>query len=110
MSAADYRDAGLVFPPEFIFGSATAAYQVEGAAAEDGRGPSIWDTFSHTPGKTWNGDSGDVAADHYHRLESDLDLMASLGLEAYRFSISWSRIQPSGRGPADEREIGRAHV
>jgi len=105
VSAADYRDAGLVFPPEFIFGSATAAYQVEGAAAEDGRGPSIWDTFSHTPGKTWNGDTGDVAADHYHRLESDLDLMASLGLEAYRFSISWSRIQPSGRGPADERGL-----
>jgi beta-glucosidase len=99
---ADYRDTGLVFPADFIFGSATAAYQIEGAAAEDGRGPSIWDTFSHTPGKTWNGDTGDVAADHYHRLESDLDLMASLGLEAYRFSISWSRIQPTGRGPANE--------
>jgi beta-glucosidase len=99
---ADYRDSGLVFPADFIFGSATAAYQIEGAAAEDGRGPSIWDTFSHTPGKTWNGDTGDVAADHYHRLESDLDLMASLGLEAYRFSISWSRIQPTGRGPANE--------
>jgi beta-glucosidase len=105
VSAADYRDAGLVFPPEFIFGSATASYQIEGAATEDGRGPSIWDTFSHTPGKTWNGDTGDVAADHYHRLESDLDLMASLGLEAYRFSISWSRIQPSGRGPANERGL-----
>jgi beta-glucosidase len=102
---ADYRDAGLRFAPGFIFGSATAAYQIEGAAAEDGRGPSIWDTFSHTPGKTWNGDTGDVAADHYHRLDGDLDLMAELGLEAYRFSISWSRIQPSGRGPADPRGL-----
>jgi len=95
----------LRFPTDFIFGSATAAYQIEGAAREDGRGPSIWDTFSHTPGKTWNGDTGDVAADHYHRLEDDLDLMASLGLEAYRFSISWSRIQPTGRGAAEQRGL-----
>jgi beta-glucosidase len=94
----DYRDSGLEFPADFILGSATAAYQVEGAVAEDGRGPSIWDTFSHTPGRTQNGDTGDVADDHYHRMESDLDLMASLGLEAYRFSISWSRIQPTGSG------------
>ena len=61
---ADYRDAGLEFPADFLFGSATASYQIEGAAAEDGRGPSIWDTFSHTPGKVWNGDTGDVADDH----------------------------------------------
>ena len=99
---ADYRDAGLVFPDDFLFGSATAAYQIEGAAQEDGRGPSIWDTFSHTPGKVWNGDTGDVACDHYHRLDADLDLMAELGLEAYRFSIAWPRIQPTGRGPANE--------
>ncbi|MET0932535.1 MAG: GH1 family beta-glucosidase [Mycetocola sp.] len=98
---ADYRDAGLEFPSDFLFGSATASYQVEGAATEDGRGPSIWDTFSHTPGKVWNGDTGDVAVDHYHRLEEDLDLMKSLGLEAYRFSIAWPRIQPTGRGPAN---------
>ncbi len=100
--SADYRDSGLTFPADFLFGSATASYQIEGAAREDGRGPSIWDTFSHTPGKVWNGDTGDTACDHYHRLEADLDLMAELGLEAYRFSIAWPRIQPSGRGPANE--------
>ncbi|MCC2594128.1 beta-glucosidase [Tessaracoccus sp. OS52] len=93
--------ADIEFPPGFVFGSATASYQVEGAAAEDGRGPSIWDTFSHTPGKVWNGDTGDVACDHYHRLDEDLDLMAELGLNAYRFSIAWPRIQPTGRGPAN---------
>jgi len=98
----DDPDAGLAFPDDFLFGSATAAYQIEGAATEDGRGPSIWDTFSHTPGKVWNGDTGDVADDHYHRLDADLDLMRDLGLEAYRFSIAWPRVQPTGRGPANE--------
>jgi beta-glucosidase len=92
-------------PADFVLGAATAAYQIEGAAHEDGRTPSIWDTFSHTPGRTWNGDTGDVAADHYHRLESDLDLMASLGLEAYRFSISWSRVQPGGRGDLNDAGV-----
>ncbi|GAA1878259.1 GH1 family beta-glucosidase [Asanoa iriomotensis] len=86
------------FPESFVWGSATAAYQIEGAATEDGRGPSIWDTFSHTPGKTLNGDTGDVAADHYHRWEEDLGHIASLGLDAYRFSISWPRVQPGGSG------------
>jgi len=94
----DYRDTGLEFAPEFLIGSATASYQIEGAVREDGRGPSIWDTFSHTPGKVWNGDTGDVADDHYHRWESDLDLMAELGLQSYRFSIAWPRIQPTGSG------------
>jgi beta-glucosidase len=94
----DYRDWGLEFPASFLLGSATASYQVEGAVAEDGRGPSIWDTFSHTPGRVVGGDTGDIADDHYHRLESDLDLMASLGLEAYRFSVAWPRIQPTGSG------------
>ncbi|PPF87874.1 beta-glucosidase [Subtercola sp. Z020] len=98
----DYRDGGLVFPPAFTFGSATASYQIEGAFDEDGRGPSIWDTFSKTPGKVFNGDTGDVADDHYHRLDEDLDLMASLNLQAYRFSIAWPRIQPTGRGPANQ--------
>jgi beta-glucosidase len=97
----DYRDSGLVFPDDFVFGSATAAYQIEGAVDEDGRGASIWDTFSRTPGAVENGDTGDVADDHYHRLEDDLDLIASLGLDAYRFSIAWPRIQPTGRGPAN---------
>ncbi len=100
--SADYRDSGLVFPGDFIFGSATASYQVEGAVTEDGRGQSIWDTFSHTPGRVVNGDTGDVADDHYHRVEADLDLMKSLNLDAYRFSIAWPRIQPTGRGPANQ--------
>ncbi|SEF00087.1 GH1 family beta-glucosidase [Ruania alba] len=86
------------FPPDFVWGSATAAYQVEGAAAEGGRGPSIWDVFSHTPGTTLNGDTGDVAIDHYHRMRADVALMAELGLGAYRFSVSWPRVQPGGRG------------
>jgi beta-glucosidase len=103
--ADDYRGSGLQFPDSFLFGSATASYQVEGAVNEDGRGPSIWDTFSHTPGRVLNGDTGDVADDHYHRLDEDLDLMASLNLDAYRFSIAWPRIQPTGRGPANPAGI-----
>ncbi|WP_344739549.1 GH1 family beta-glucosidase [Microbacterium awajiense] len=95
----------LAFPPDFTFGSATAAYQVEGAFDEDGRGPSIWDTFSKTPGKVWNADTGDVACDHYHRWEGDLDLMADLGLDAYRFSIAWPRIQPTGTGPVNQAGV-----
>ncbi|MEU8400233.1 GH1 family beta-glucosidase [Nonomuraea sp. NPDC048892] len=86
------------FPENFLWGTATAAYQVEGAWNEDGRGPSIWDTFSHTPGLVARGDTGDVACDHYHRLEEDLDLLGALGVGAYRFSISWPRVQPGGRG------------
>jgi beta-glucosidase len=86
------------FPESFVWGSATAAYQIEGAAHEDGRGPSIWDTYSHTPGRTLNGDTGDVAADHYHRWQEDLGHIAALGLDAYRFSISWPRVRPGGAG------------
>ncbi|MEV5327775.1 GH1 family beta-glucosidase [Nonomuraea sp. NPDC052634] len=89
------------FPDNFVWGTATAAYQVEGAWNEDGRGPSIWDTFSHTPGLVANGDTGDVACDHYHRLEEDLDLLAELRVGAYRFSISWPRVQPGGSGPVN---------
>ncbi|MDT0342659.1 GH1 family beta-glucosidase [Streptomyces litchfieldiae] len=95
----------LVFPPDFLWGSATAAYQIEGAAREDGRTPSIWDTFSRTPGKVHAGDTGDVACDHYHRWQEDIGLMAELGLRAYRFSVSWSRVQPTGRGPAVQRGL-----
>ena len=87
------------FPAGFVFGAATAAYQIEGAVAEGGRGPSIWDTFSHEQGRTRNGDNGDVACDHYHRWADDVDLMADLGLRGYRLSVSWARLQPSGRGP-----------
>jgi beta-glucosidase len=90
------------FPEGFVFGSATASYQIEGAVAEDGRRPSIWDVFSHTPGKTLGGDTGDVADDHYHRLDADLDLMQSLGLQAYRFSVAWPRVVPEGRGAVNE--------
>ena len=86
------------FPPDFAWGAATSAHQVEGAHDLDGRTPSIWDTFSHTPGRTLNGETGDVACDHYRRWESDLDLMRDLGLRAYRFSVSWSRVQPGGSG------------
>ncbi|MEV0848427.1 GH1 family beta-glucosidase [Streptomyces sp. NPDC049954] len=93
------------FPTGFLWGAATASYQVEGAATEDGRTPSIWDTFSHTPGKVRNGDTGDIAADHYHRFPEDVALMKELGLGAYRFSVSWSRVQPTGRGPAVERGL-----
>ena len=89
------------FPADFIWGTATAAYQIEGAAATDGRAPSIWDTFSKTPGKVKNGDTGDVACDHYHRYTADLELMKNLGFGAYRFSISWSRVIPNGRGPVN---------
>ncbi|SNS66340.1 beta-glucosidase [Actinomadura meyerae] len=84
------------FPQGFLWGAATAAYQIEGAAQEDGRAPSIWDTFSHTPGKVLDGDTGDVATDHYHRWEEDIATMAALGIGAYRFSISWSRVLPDG--------------
>jgi len=87
---------------DFTWGVATSAYQIEGAASADGRGPSIWDTFSHTAGKTTRGETGDVACDHYHRWPGDVALMASLGLEAYRFSISWSRVQPLGHGAWNE--------
>lgn len=101
----DYRGSGLTFPDGFLFGSATASYQIEGAATEDGRGPSIWDTFSHTPGRVVHGHTGDVACDHYHRLDEDLDLMQRLGLQSYRFSIAWPRIQADGTGPANERGL-----
>ncbi|MEU6460854.1 GH1 family beta-glucosidase [Streptomyces sp. NPDC046976] len=90
----------VTFPTDFLWGCATSAYQIEGAVREGGRTPSIWDTFSHTPGRTAGGDHGDIAVDHYHRYREDVALMADLGLNAYRFSVSWSRVQPTGRGPA----------
>ncbi|MEV6513854.1 GH1 family beta-glucosidase [Streptomyces sp. NPDC051642] len=90
----------LPFPPAFLWGAATSAYQIEGAVREGGRTPSIWDTFSHTPGRTAGGDHADITVDHYHRYRDDVALMADLGLTAYRFSVSWPRVQPTGRGPA----------
>ena len=84
------------FPTNFLFGAATAAYQIEGAAFEDGRTASIWDAFSRVPGAVIDGDNGDVACDHYHRYRDDVALMKELGLQTYRFSTSWSRVRPDG--------------
>jgi beta-glucosidase len=87
-----------VIPPGFLWGAATASYQIEGGVSEDGRGPSIWDTFTHTAGRILNGDTGDVSCDHYHRWRGDLALMRDLGLQAYRFSVAWPRVFPEGTG------------
>jgi beta-glucosidase len=92
----------LKFPENFLWGTATCAYQIEGAVNEDGRGESIWDVFSHTPEKIHNNDNGDVACDHYHRWQEDIQLMKSLGFKSYRFSIAWPRILPEGRGKINQ--------
>ncbi|MDX2119336.1 MAG: GH1 family beta-glucosidase [Planctomycetota bacterium] len=94
-----------MFPQGFIWGAAAASYQIEGAAKEDGRGPSVWDTFSHTPGKVVRGHTGDVACDHYHRMREDVALMKSLGLKAYRFSVAWPRVMPTGEGAINEKGL-----
>ncbi|MGI8881770.1 MAG: GH1 family beta-glucosidase [Jatrophihabitans sp.] len=94
-----------LFPAGFVWGAATAAYQVEGAVAEDGRTASIWDTFSHTPGRVVSGDTGDIAADHYHRYRDDVATMAQLELQSYRFSTSWSRVIPGGSGPVNRKGV-----
>nr|WP_307844309.1 GH1 family beta-glucosidase [Actinospica acidithermotolerans] len=94
------------FPQGFRWGVSTASYQIEGAVREDGRGPSIWDTFTHQPGRIKNGDTGDVACDHYHRWPEDVALMADLGIDAYRFSIAWPRVQPTGRGTPNTAGLG----
>jgi beta-glucosidase len=93
------------FPEGFVWGSATASYQIEGAVDEDGRGSSIWDTYSHTPGRTLNADNGDVAVDHYHRWAEDLEHIDALGLDAYRFSIAWPRVQPGGSGAFNQAGV-----
>lgn len=93
------------FPQDFLWGVATAAFQIEGATREDGRGPSIWDTFCATPGRVENGDTGEVACDHYHRWESDLDLIGSLGIRSYRFSVAWPRIFPKGTGRVNTKGL-----
>jgi beta-glucosidase len=112
LNPADPRQAGQVsapplrsFPQGFLWGSATASYQVEGAVKEDRRGPSIWDTFSHTPGKTHDGDTGDVADDHFHRYKEDIALMKALGLKIYRFSIAWPRVFPNGTGTPNPKGL-----
>jgi beta-glucosidase len=93
------------FPDGFLWGASTAAYQIEGAVAEDGRGPSIWDTFSHLPGTILGGDNGDIACDHYHRWRQDVMLMSGLGIGAYRLSTAWPRILPEGRGRPNEKGL-----
>jgi beta-glucosidase len=95
-------DDQLRFPDGFLWGAATAAYQIEGAPDADGKGPSIWDTFSHTPGKVFHGDTGDIACDSYYRYPEDIALLQRLGAGAYRFSLSWPRIQPDGRGAVNQ--------
>lgn len=93
------------FPTDFVWGAATAAYQIEGGAREGGRGPSIWDAFAHTPGKTFANQNADVTCDHFHRVEEDVALMKAMGLKAYRFSFSWSRLLPQGRGAVNEAGV-----
>jgi beta-glucosidase len=88
----------VAFPEDFLWGSATSAYQIEGSPLADGAGPSIWHRFTHTPNLVQGGDTGDVACDHYHRYLDDVALMRTLGMNAYRFSTSWSRVLPRGRG------------
>lgn len=102
---AGAENGALLFPPGFAWGAATAAYQIEGAVRADGRTDSVWDVFSRTPGKVTGGDTGDVAADHYRRYPEDIALMAELGIGTYRFSVSWPRVQPGGRGHANEKGL-----
>ncbi len=97
--------APLYYPKGFLWGCATASYQVEGGARDDGRGPSVWDTFSHTPGKTHDGDTGDVADDSYHLYKEDVRLLKNLGVQTYRFSISWSRVFPTGKAPVNQKGL-----
>ncbi|MFA9558374.1 GH1 family beta-glucosidase [Evansella sp. AB-rgal1] len=99
----------IQFPKDIKWGAATASYQIEGAAEEDGRGPSIWDTFSKTPGKVLNGDNGDVACDSYHRYEEDIELLKELGVDVYRFSVAWPRIFPNGTGEINKKGIEFYH-
>jgi beta-glucosidase len=93
------------FPPDFLWGCATASYQIEGAVKEDGRGPTIWDTFAHTPGKVDHGDTGDVACDSYHRYQEDRQLLKAMGVKAYRMSLAWSRILPEGKGKPNPKGL-----
>ena len=105
MQALHNSNLSSAFPRYFLWGASTSAYQIEGAVYEDGRGLSVWDRFATTPGKTFQGQTGEVAADHYHRVEEDVALMSSLNLNAYRFSLSWPRILPEGVGEVNERGL-----
>src|SRR5579862_9347491 len=105
--AQEIADAELAssFPTHFLWGAATSSYQIEGATREDGRGPSVWDTFSALPGAVYGGDTGDIAVDHYHRTQSDLSLIADLGMNAYCFSLAWPRIIPDGVGAVNGKGL-----
>ncbi len=94
-----------LFPDRFLWGAATASYQIEGSPEAEGKGESIWDRFSHTPGNIWNADTGDIACDHYRRYEEDVIMMSQIGLDAYRFSISWPRVFPEGGGKANQKGL-----
>ena len=94
-----------MFSKDFLWGVATSSYQIEGAANEDGRGPSIWDVFCGKPGAVFEGHNGDIATDHYHRFKEDVKIMKDLGIKAYRFSVSWSRILPEGTGNVNKKGI-----
>ena len=95
----------MSFKSNFLWGVATSSYQIEGAVTVGGRGPSIWDVFSHTPGKIFDNTTGDIACDHYYKYKEDVKLMADLGIKAYRFSIAWPRIFPQGTGTVNQEGI-----
>ncbi len=105
MAAAAMQSDNVAFPADFLWGCATASYQIEGAVKDDGRGATIWDVFAHTPGRVANGDTGDVACDSYHRYNEDIALLKGLGVKAYRMSIAWSRIFPDGRGTPNQKGL-----
>jgi hypothetical protein len=104
-SAIPASSSSLLSSSNFLWGTATASYQVEGAYQEDGRGRTVWDDYSHTPGKVANGDTGDVATDHYHRFREDLDLISAMGINSYRLSLAWSRLIPDGEGAVNQAGI-----
>ena len=95
----------IIFPKDFVWGTATAAYQIEGGYNQDGKGLSVWDDFTHKKGKIKNGDNGDITCDHYNRYKEDVSLMKTLGYKAYRFSVSWSRILPEGKGNINQKGL-----
>ena len=99
----------MAFPKDFVWGAAAASYQVEGGAYDDGKGLSVWDMLCKQPGKIWEGNTGDVSCDHYHRYEEDAKLMGEIGLKAYRLSICWPRVIPEGTGKVNEKGIMPVH-